>query len=41
MLLDKKKAGGKLRFILPERIGRVKIVENVPLSEVKKTLQNP
>ena len=38
MLLDKKKSGGKLRFVLPEAIGRVKIVDEVTLPEIKKVL---
>lgn len=39
MLLDKKKKSGKLRFVLPVRIGRVKVVDDIPLSEVKKILE--
>ncbi len=39
MFLDKKKAGGRLRFVLPEAIGRVRVVDNVPLARVKKVLQ--
>lgn len=39
MLLDKKRSEGKLRFILPVAIGRVKAVRDVSISEVKKTLK--
>lgn len=38
MLLDKKQKNGKLRLILPETIGRVRVVENVSLREVKRVL---
>ena len=38
MQLDKKKKDGKLRFILPVRIGQVKAVEDVSLAEVRKIL---
>lgn len=40
MLLDKKKKDGKLRFVLPLAVGRVKVVEGVSLSEVKKVLSD-
>ncbi len=39
MLLDKKKKGGALCFILPTQIGRVKVVGGVSLSEVRQTLR--
>ena len=39
MKLDKKRKAGKLRFILPERIGRVRVAENVPPSEIQAVLQ--
>ena len=39
MLLDKKKKGGKLRFILPEAIGRVRIVDHISASEIKQAIQ--
>ncbi len=35
---DKKRQDGQLRFILPERIGKVRIVNDVPASTVKKAL---
>ncbi len=38
MLLDKKKKGGKPRFILPVAIGRVKVVDDVSLQEIKYAL---
>ncbi len=38
MLHDKKKKEGRLRFILPVGIGRVKIAADVSLAEVKKVL---
>lgn len=40
MLWDKKKKQGRLRFILPETIGRVRLVEGVSLSEVKEVLKD-
>lgn len=39
MLLDKKIKEGKLRFVLPVTLGRVKIAGDVTLSEVRKTLR--
>lgn len=38
MLLDKKTVGGKLRFILPTRIGHVEMVRDVPKEMVIQTL---
>lgn len=38
MLLDKKTVGGKLRFILPSKLGHVETVSDVPESEVTKLL---
>ncbi|MBD3674176.1 MAG: 3-dehydroquinate synthase [Planctomycetaceae bacterium] len=38
MLLDKKTVGGKLRFILPTKIGNVETVKNVPDSTVCEVL---
>jgi 3-dehydroquinate synthetase len=35
---DKKARAGRLRFILPNRIGCVELVENVPESLVRETL---
>ena len=40
MMLDKKKKDGKLRFILPEAVGRVRVVDNVSPSEIKSVLTN-
>ncbi len=40
MMLDKKKKDGKLRFILPEAIGKVKVVNDVSLSEIHRVLQD-
>lgn len=40
MLLDKKRKEGRLRFVLPERIGRVRVVDNVSMAEVNKTLKD-
>jgi 3-dehydroquinate synthase len=34
MQLDKKTVGGKLRFVLPTRMGHVELVSNVPAEEV-------
>ncbi|MCK4244260.1 MAG: 3-dehydroquinate synthase [Candidatus Omnitrophica bacterium] len=39
LFLDKKKKGGKLRFILPRRLGDVFICENVPFHLIRKVLQ--
>ncbi|MBI4115556.1 MAG: 3-dehydroquinate synthase [Candidatus Omnitrophica bacterium] len=39
MLLDKKKKGGKLRFILPEAVGRVRVASDISLSEVNQILK--
>jgi shikimate kinase/3-dehydroquinate synthase len=39
MAHDKKRRGGALRWILPEDIGRVAIVEDVPPQVVKRVLQ--
>lgn len=38
MRLDKKTVGGKLRFILPTRLGHVELFDNVPESEVRELL---
>lgn len=35
MFLDKKRKGGRLRFVLPQAIGRVKITNNISPSEIK------
>jgi len=37
---DKKAVAGRLRFVLPERIGRVAIVENVPLEIISGVLKD-
>jgi len=39
MLLDKKKIGGRLRLVLPEAIGRVKVVEDVSSKEIEEVLK--
>ncbi len=39
MQKDKKARGGKLRFILPDRIGRVVPVDDVPAAVVEKALE--
>ena len=36
---DKKAIGGKIRWVLPERIGKVKIVADVPMKEVASALE--
>lgn len=38
MKTDKKVRGGKLRFVLPEKIGRVRVVSDVPPAAVRKVL---
>ncbi len=39
MARDKKKKAGKLRFVLPEKIGRVVIREDIALAAVRKIIQ--
>ncbi|TAN44113.1 MAG: 3-dehydroquinate synthase [Nitrospirae bacterium] len=39
MKLDKKAVSGNIKFVLPEKIGRVKIVKGVSESTIKKALQ--
>jgi 3-dehydroquinate synthase len=39
MKRDKKTLGGRLRMVLPARIGRVRIVDDVPLPEVRRVLR--
>ena len=38
MMLDKKKSGGRLRFVLPEAIGRVKVVNHISLADIRRVL---
>ena len=38
MAHDKKAREGQLRFVLPERIGRVRVFDNVSTSEIKRVL---
>ncbi|MFV0443642.1 MAG: 3-dehydroquinate synthase [Planctomycetaceae bacterium] len=38
MRLDKKTVGGKLRFVLPSRIGKVELVDSVPETLVREIL---
>lgn len=38
MRLDKKTVGGRLRFVLPTRMGHVELVSDVPADEVEKVL---
>lgn len=40
MLLDKKAAAGRMRFILPTRIGHVELVDSVPEQEVRRVLES-
>ena len=40
MRLDKKTVGGRLRFVLPTRIGHVDLVDNVPESAVRAVLES-
>jgi len=39
MAIDKKVRGGKLRFVLPEKIGKVVIKDDVPLKTIKQVLR--
>ncbi len=36
---DKKFRGGRLKFVLPERIGSVRIVDDVPEDDVRQILE--
>jgi 3-dehydroquinate synthetase len=38
MLGDKKRIDGRLRLVLPEALGRVSVVEGVPVDAVKSAL---
>jgi 3-dehydroquinate synthase len=40
MFFDKKVAGGKLRLILPERIGQVTIRDDVPIEQVRQAVES-
>jgi 3-dehydroquinate synthase len=40
MMHDKKVEHGKLRFVLPTRIGHVELVDDVPVDEVRATLDD-
>jgi 3-dehydroquinate synthase len=40
MGFDKKVRGGKIRFILPERIGRVVIRDDVPPEVVREAVES-
>lgn len=40
MRLDKKNAAGRLRFVLPTRLGHVELIDNVPESEVLSVLES-
>ena len=37
--IDKKVQGGKIRLVLPTRIGAVEVFDDVPFSIVKKALK--
>ena len=39
MMHDKKVRHGRLRLVLPERMGRVELVDDVPAAEVRKALE--
>ena len=41
MRLDKKTVGGRLRFVLPTRLGHVELVEGVAEDEVRTVLESP
>jgi 3-dehydroquinate synthase len=40
MRLDKKTVSGRLRFVLPDRLGHVEVVENVAESDVRAVLES-
>jgi 3-dehydroquinate synthase len=39
LMVDKKVKGGKVRFVLPEKIGRVVVKDNVPAKVVREALE--
>ena len=39
MWVDKKRAGGRLRFVLPAAVGDVRVVEDVPTEDVREVLR--
>jgi 3-dehydroquinate synthase len=41
MRRDKKAAGGKLRFILPTRLGEVRLFDDIPEAQVREVLGSP
>lgn len=41
MRLDKKTVGGRLRFVLPTRLGHVELVDDVPEEAVQNVLESP
>jgi len=41
MRRDKKAAGGRLRFILPTRLGEVKLFDDVPEALIREVIQSP
>lgn len=40
MLFDKKGKGGKVRFVLPDRIGHVVIREDIPADAVRRAVES-
>jgi 3-dehydroquinate synthase len=41
MARDKKSSGGRLRFVLPDRIGRVELVADIAPDVVGRALDRP
>jgi 3-dehydroquinate synthase len=41
MQRDKKASQGRLRFVLPQRMGEVELVEDVPMDLVRRVLEEP
>jgi 3-dehydroquinate synthase len=39
MRSDKKAEAGRLRFVLPRRLGEVQLIEDVPESDVRAVLE--
>ena len=37
-MLDKKRVDGRLRLVLPEAIGRVRLVDDTPEAAIRKAL---
>jgi 3-dehydroquinate synthase len=41
MRQDKKSLGGRMRFILPLRLGEVALFDDIPEADVRRVLETP